>query len=199
KLEPDGSARLQYDQATERPDPWRRVMPESTSYSLSFSHGHRLPNENEPGAPSGSIALPPLFGDWVDRFEIFAGEVDGRRSALKVWEVQYGAEAQVRLEKKGANDKHTGTGVNIVRYKSEHDHKPTLYGYDLKTEGIRVPFNDSRLRKLADAVFEALWADDTLKSHLQDQYLRYLLQTERWPDQGELTLYDLRTAGELLA
>lgn len=205
KLLPDGSVRLSMaDEGKGLPNPWRRVSPDSTSYPLSCAVGGALRSENGVSPSSDMLQLPPLFPGLLEELHVFAGEVGGQRSALAVWEVHYAAEARVILlpGPRGKDDPYAGTGTNLVRYESEHDHEPTLYGYDLTTEGLRIPFNEERLAEVADSLFTELWNDEDRQRHLQDQYLRYLLKSEKWPLEGAdpaLNAFDLRTVADLIS
>lgn len=205
RLQPDGSVRLQMaDKGTEMPDPWRRVSPDSTSYPLSCAVGGPLQRDGADAPSSASMEVPPLFPGVLDQLCFYAGEQDGQRSAIFVWEVHYGAEARVILvpDQRGKKDPHAGTGANLVRYESEQDHKPLLYGYDLTTEGVRVPFGEARLEAVATELFDTLWAEDDSRRHLQDQYLRFLLKSERWPLDGvnpAVNAFDLRTVADLVS
>lgn len=205
RLLPDGSVRLTMADVGRRlRDPWRRVSPDSTSYPLSCAVGGPLRSEGEVSPASDVLRLPPLFPGLIDGLHVFAGEVGGRRSALAVWEVHYAAEARVILlpGPRGKDDPHAGTGTNLVRYENEHDQEPTLYGYDLTTEGVRVPFNEERLAEVADSLFEQLWNAPDRQRHLQDQYLRYLLKSEKWPLEGAapaLNAFDLRIVADLIS
>lgn len=205
-LQPDGSVRLQMGDAGEKkPDPWRQVSPDSTSYALSCAVGGPLTAKDGTKAPSSArMAVPPLFPGVLDELCFYAGERDGRRSAIFVWEVHYGAEARVVLvpDPRGKNDPHAGTGTNLVRYESENDQEPLLYGYDLTTEGVRVPFGEERLTAVATELFDSLWADEDGRRHMQDQYLRFLLKSEPWPLDGvepAVNAFELRTVAELLS
>jgi hypothetical protein len=178
-------------------NPWRRVLPDSNSYPLSSAYVR--PHPQAEGAPK--LSLPPLFPGLLDTLQPFWGEVGGKRSALDVWEIHYGAEATVRLRADRPGDPFAGTGHALVRYRNGFDHKPTLYGYDLTTEGLRVPYDADRLQETAAAVFADVWADPFRQAHLQDQYLRYLLKTEGWPQGAPepMNVFDVRLAAELIS
>lgn len=184
-----------------RVNPWRRVLPESNSYPLSSAYVRPHETASTLSGDAGALMLPPLFPGLLDELRVFFGEVDGRRSALDVWEIHYGAEATVKLKASKAGDPHAGTGHVLVRYQGGPDKKPTLYGYDLTTEGLRVPYDLGRLEETAAAVFAEVWANPVWQSHLQDQYLRYVLKTESWPAGGPepLNVFDVRLAAELIS
>jgi hypothetical protein len=184
-----------------RTNPWRRVSPDSTSYPLSSAYVRPFADRGGPVPDAGGVELPPLFPGLLDEVRLYCGEVEGRRSAMDVWEIHYGAEATVRLKPQRAGDPHAGTGHALVRYHSDHDREPTLYGYDLTTEGLRVPYDRDRLAETAAAVFDQVWADPFRQSHLQDQYLRYLLKTESWPAGAAdpMNVFDVRVAADLIS
>ncbi len=182
-------------------NPWRRVLPDSTSYPLSSAYVRPFEDAAGPAPDAGGVELPPLFPGLLDTLRLYCGEVEGRRSAVCVWEIHYGAEATVKLKARKAGDPHAGTGHALVRYHSEHDREPTLYGYDLTTEGVRAPYDPARLAETAAAVFDEAWADPLDRNHLQDQYLRYLLKTESWSAGAAepMNVFDVRVAAELLS
>src|SRR5207253_3209638 len=125
-----------------------------------------------------------------------------RRSLLHLYEVQYGAEATIYLKSKGPNDAHAGLGHNLIRYISEHDGRPALYGHDVITEGLRICCPEERLRPLAVAVLARVMADPGAGTHVQDQYLRFLLKFQGWPTEGvgqPLTAFDQRRVANMLA
>lgn len=184
-----------------RVNPWRRVLPDSNSYPLSSAYVRAHREGEQTSADAGPIALPPLFPGLLEELRLYCGEVGGQRSALDVWEIHYGAEATVRLRAESTGDPHAGTGYALVRYRNGFDQQPTLYGYDLTTEGLRVPYDAARLEEAAAAVFAEVWADPVRQSHLQDQYLRYLLKTETWPPGAPdpMNVFDVRVAAELIS
>lgn len=183
---PDGSVELRQlrEEATAQAqqalleDGWRVVSPDSNSYPLSFSAVHPL------GEARLRVPVPPLFGSLVQPLEYYYGEQDGQRSRLAAWEVQYGAEATIVLHKRHpqGEDPQAGRGHNLVRYVSEHDGEPLLYGYDLCTEGLRVPYDPQVLSQAVQAIAQQQWADVRTQVHLQDQFLRYLLKSEPWAE-----------------
>lgn len=180
--------------------PWRQVSPDSSSYPLSFSYARPARLQGEPAPEFDRIILPPLFPGLLKDFRLYCGELDGRRSALEAWEVYYGAEAQVRLIPLRRNDPHAGTGTNLVRYDNEHDGRPTLYGYDMVTEGLRVPYAPDAVRATAEQVIGSLSEGGQLV-HLQEQFVRYLLKSGDWPKEGlasPLTSFDRRRVADLI-
>jgi hypothetical protein len=217
ELLPDGEVRVRYSPGGKSPpvqasdhyrrtrdakvNPWRRVLPDSTSYPLSSAYVQPYQTDAGTAVNAGAVALPPLFPGLLDTLRLYCGEVEGRRSAISVWEIHYGAEATVKLKAVKAGDPHAGSGHVLVKYKSEHDGKPTLYGYDMTTEGLRAPYDAERLAETAAAVFDELWADDSSQSHVQDQYLRYLLKTEIWPagPADPMNVFDVRVAADLIS
>ena len=212
-FKPDGSVDLRFGSKREQldklyPDKVRSVSPDSNSYPLSFSVVKVNTAEQEEVEPRHRLELPPLFKGLVNNLDFYYGEVGENRSMLNVWEVQYGAEARIRLLpdeqllRQGRKDPHAGMGQNTVRYISEHDGKPTLYGYDLRTEGVRVPYSYEQLRTVAESLFEEIWNDPKRKTHLQDQYLRFLLKSSSWQPKGvehPLTAFDLRKVADIIA
>lgn len=184
-------------------DPWRRVLPDSNSFPLSSAYVRPHQEGEEISPDAGGINLPPFFPGLLDELRLYCGEVDGRRSALDVWEIHYGAEASVKLRSERPRDPHAGTGHALVRYfgGDENQRLPTLYGYDLNTEGLRAPYDPNCLEENAQAVFDELWNEPNQRNHLQDKYLRYLLKTETWPAGAPdpMNLFDVRVAAELIS
>lgn len=162
------------DQVPPVDERWRHVSSESSSYPLSFAVA--LPNHK----PQCSSRLAPLFSGLLEDVEFYFGEVEGERSYLSAHEVHYGSEATIHLVPKGRHDPHGGTVHMNVRYVSEHDGEPLLYGFDLDTEGIRVPYSERRLREVAEAVWEVVCEDESAKRHIQDQFLRFLMKSGGW-------------------
>jgi hypothetical protein len=181
----------------------RRVSAESVSYPLSFAVVRRYdPQTGLDTVPGASVRLPPLFPGLADTVEGFFGEVGASRSVLRVHEAHYGAEATIKLIPQGQNDRHAGHVPVNVRYVSEHDGRPVLYGHDLTTEGVRVGHDPAALGALADSLATRFLADDRLATHYQDQFFRYLLKTRPWPGTGvadPVNLFDARTLADLLA
>lgn len=200
----DGSIRLRYDpkETVRKQDPeMRTVDPNSNSYPLSFS----IAKPRHDVESNDIVSLPPIFRGLVEELEFFYGEVDGKPAQIQAWEVYYGAEAHVRLlpnGNQGSKDRHAGMGHDRIRFISEHDGKPTFYGYDLETEGLRARYDRDRLTEVARRILDDVLQDPAQLSHLQDQYLRFLLKTEAWPLQGvaePITVYDQRTLADLIA
>ena len=184
-----------------RVNPWRRVSPDSTSFPLSSAYVRPYEKDAVVADSARPIPLPPLFPGLLDELRPYCGEVEGQRSALDVWEIHYGAEATIKLLPNRVNDPHAGTGHALVRYHGGPDEQPTLYGYDLTTEGLRAPYDPALLEATATAVFEEVWADSFRQSHLQDQYLRYLLKTGSWPPGAAdpMNVFDVRVAADLIS
>lgn len=174
---------------------WRVVSPETTSYPLSFSI-------TSPQGPAGrQVHLPPLFGALVPDLEYFFGEHREQRSRLNVWEIEYGAEATIVLHKTNYRDQKAERGLNLVTYASEYDGQPLLYGFDMRTEGLRVPYNRDVLQELTAQIMAGLRQDASQATHLQDQFLRFLLKNEPWTTgvEGGLTPFSQRLMGDVLA
>lgn len=204
-LQPDSSVKLSYDYSgnfTQKNPEARPISPDSNSYPLSFSVVLLNIVDGQKIVPKETLQLPPWFKGLADSLEFYYGEVGENRSLLKVWEVQYGAEARIKLLSQKKNDPHAGIGQNRVKYISEHDGQATLYGYDLQTEGIRIPYERDRLRQLAEQLFDEIWQDSKRQHHLQDQYLRFLLKSSSWQPKAlknPLNDFDLRKAADLIA
>lgn len=199
RRKPDGSVQLAYQDDAEKQQlmkqqDWRVVSPESTSYPLSFAVTQAA------GETQQAVALPPLFGPLIPDLQYFFGEKHGERSRLNVWEIQYGAEATVVLHKVNPQDKKAERGINRVTYASEHDGQPMLYGYDMRTEGLRVPYDREVLQDVSEQLTKKLLADEQQSAHLQDQYLRYLLKNEPWTAgvEGGLTPFSQRLMADVL-
>ena len=120
-------------------------MPRALQHLQDAPHD---PEANGPAPTKQVLSLPPLFRGLAEEVEFFFGEVGERRSLLRLYEVQYGAEATIYLKSKRPNDTHAGLGHNLIRYVSEHDGRPVLYGHDVVTEGLRVRCPEDRLRDL---------------------------------------------------
>ncbi|WP_218916376.1 DEAD/DEAH box helicase [Calidithermus chliarophilus] len=197
KYQPDGSVRLIFrTDPAKLPEGYRHVSPDSDSYPLSFSLVRHQGPAQQP------LRLPPYFPGLFDTVEPYYGEVNATRSYLEAWDVYYGAEATIKLMRKIPNDPHARTGYNLIRYASEHDRKPLLYGYDLTTEGVRAPYNPDVLERTARVLFEELQADGQQKRHLQDQFLRFILKHETWPIGGvenPINRFDQRKAADLIS
>ena len=181
---------------------WRRISPDSTSYALSFAHARPALTTEGASPESSRIDLPPLFAGLVDSLVVYCGEVDQCRSTLEIWEAHYGSESHLRSLRDAPSDPMPPPASVFVRYKSEHDGRPVLFGYDLRSEGVGVPYDRSRLAEAAEALLEEAWRSEEQRAHLQDQFLRYLLKTERWPvvDGVEsLTTFEARTVAELVS
>jgi hypothetical protein len=194
----DGSVAIRHFEEQPPAKTWRRISPESTSYPLSFS----VVRPHAGSVPAERVVMPPLFRGWIDDLEVYCGEVEGRRSALEAWEVHYGAEAQVRMVPNRGGDPHAQAGVNLVRYIGGPDKEPTLYGYDLTTEGLRVRYDADTLERLASDLVERLRGAPGTAAHLEDEFLRYLLKSEEWPvgeAEAPLTGFDRRVVADLLA
>jgi hypothetical protein len=201
----DGSVDLRYDaDGSFRQDPRsRQVLPDSASVPLSFCVVAPYDPAAKGPAPARQVfSLPPLFRGLAEEVEFYFGEAGERRSLLRLYEVHYGAEATIYLKSKGARDAHAGIGHNAIRYVSEHDGRPVLYGHDVVTEGLRVCCPEDRLRSLAADLLAQARADPAGSAHVQDQYLRFLLKFHDWPVEGvgqPLTTFDRRKVADLIA
>lgn len=176
---------------------WRPVSPDSNSFSLSFSYARPKADDQDQRAPSKeTVALPPVYDGLVEEIDFYFGEKQQKRSAIKVWEAHYGAEASIQLASKNPEDPHAGRGDLEVEYISEHDGDPILYGYDLETEGLKIPYDKGRLEDLAQELYEDIFEERAARLHLQDQYLRYILKSESW---SQLNKFDQRRAADLIS
>ncbi|UBV45513.1 hypothetical protein LAJ19_21555 (plasmid) [Deinococcus taeanensis] len=175
-------------------DDWRIISPESTSYPLGFSAAR------PEGAPSHEVKLPPLFGRLIPHLQYFWGGHEGLQSRLNIWEIQYGAESTIVMHKVNPQDTKAERGMNTVTYASEHDGLPLLYGYDMRTEGLRVPYDREVLDRLTATLTQRLLADEARGAHLQDQFLRYLLKCEPWTAdvEGGLNAFTQRLMADVL-
>ncbi len=176
---------------------WRPVSPDSNSFSLSFSYARPKTDNNDQWAPSKeTVALPPVYGKLIEDVDFYFGEKGQERSAIKVWEAHYGAEASIRLASKESDDPHAGQGDLEVEYISEHDGDPILYGYQLETEGLKMPYDKDLLEDLARVLYEDIYREQASRLHLQDQFLRYILKSESW---SQLNKFDRRRAADLIS
>ncbi len=176
---------------------WRPVSPDSNSFSLSFSYARPKTDDNDQRAPSKeTVALPPVYGSLIEDVDFYFGEKGQKRSAIKVWEAHYGAEASIRLASKESDDPHAGQGDLEVEYISEHDGDPILYGYQLETEGLKMPYDKDLLEDLAQELYEDIFQEQASRLHLQDQFLRYILKSESW---SQLNKFDRRRAANLIS
>lgn len=203
---PDGSVRVHYDHNSwyRNNDPTtRQIAPDSTSYPLTFSVVRQMdPDTGRPTRPAARRLLPSLFPGLADSVECFGGEVEGERSVLRVHEAYFGAEAALKLVRRGNNDRLAAARYLDVRYVSEHDGRPTLFGHDLTTEGIRLGYDPARVEELAGSLWDHLREDPGLWTHAQDQFFRYLLKSRPWAVPGvadPLNQYDIRLVADLLA
>lgn len=117
---------------------------------------------------------------------------------LSVYEVHYAADATIRLLGR-RDDPHAGATFSRVRFLSEHDGRPVLYGHDLTTEGLRLPYSAAALEELAGQLLDLTRQDRPLQLHVQDQFLRYLLKTTPWPVESAMNQWDVRVAADLIA
>lgn len=180
---------------------WRYVSPDSNSIPLSFSVVQPLKDQGGKVVPPRSTAaLPPLFGGLLRPLEYYYGDHDGERSRLCAWEIHYGAETTTVLVSRGQNDVHAGRGYNIVRYVNGKDQTSLLYGYDLTTEGMRLPYDQEVLTNVVDDLFQEMQVHEERRRHLQDQFLRYLLKSEAWSGGGEegLNVFEQRQLADVL-
>ena len=183
-------------------DPWRRVSPESSSFSLSFSHVLLHRDGAAEIAPTFSLPLPPLFPGLLDRIDGFCGGDDDARAPVRVWEAHYAAEARVVLLANRWEDDQAGAVSQTVAYTDGSSGVPLLYGHDLETEGLAAPFDLVLLRSAVEAVRGEWWQDESRRTHLQDQFLRHALKTDGWPGSGAeppLNVFEIRLATDLLA
>jgi hypothetical protein len=176
---------------------WRPVSPDSKSFSLSFSYARPKADDQGERVPSKrTIALPPVYDGLVEDVDFYFGEKEQKRSAIKVWEAHYGADASIQLASRGPEDLHAGRGDLEVEYISEHDGAPILYGYKLETEGLKIPYDKVRLEDLARELYDDIFQEEAARLHLQDQFLRYILKSESW---SHLNKFDRRRAAELIS
>jgi hypothetical protein len=176
---------------------WRPVSPDSNSFSLSFSYARPKADRQGERAPlKETVALPPVYDGLVEDINFYFGEKEQKRSAIKVWEAHYGAEASIQLASKGPEDPHAGRGDLEVEYISEHDGAPILYGYELETEGLKIPYDKNRLEDLAQELYDDIFEEKAARLHLQDQFLRYILKSESW---AQLNKFDQRRAADLIS
>jgi hypothetical protein len=198
-----GRAEVKYDRdGSGMPDPWRLVSPDSTSQPLSFAHVRLAEANNAEVAPGFTVTLPPLFPGLVDVFEGYCGTTATGRAPLAVWEVHYGAEARLQLVPKGRDDGHARPISTSVAYRNGADNSPLLYGNDVETEGLAVPYDREVLGAAVEAVFEKWRHDERRSNHVQDQFLRHLLKTEPWPTAGAdppLSVFEIRLAADVLS
>lgn len=159
---------------------WRRISPDSDSFALKFSL------VDAKGHPQQALELPPLFKGLLDQLDPFYGQPGREASSLSTYEAYYGAEATIKLIPISRNDPAARTGYTTVRFVSkpkgsDGPQVPTIYGYDLQTEGLRAVYDPERLKQVAKEVFSELWSKPSERHHLQDQMLRFLLKEEPWP------------------
>ncbi len=201
----DGTVNVVYEPSadarkTKFGEGWRHVSPDSNSIPLSFSVVRPLTGPAGQVVPPRSTAvLPPLFGSLLRPLEYYYGDHAGERSRLCAWEIHYGAETTTVLVGRGPNDEHAGRGYNIVRYVNGQDNTSLLYGYDLTTEGMRLPYDQEVLTSLVETLVQDMQAHDERRRHLQDQFLRYLLKSVPWSG-GEdgLNVFEQRQMADVL-
>lgn len=183
--------------------PWRRVSPDSSSDSLSFSHVRLSRTEAGEVEPAFRLRLPPVYPGVLDELDGYCGNDADSRAPVQVWEVHYGAEARVVLRPNGPQDDQAGTVGTTVAYTNDADNDaPLLYGHDLATEGLAAPFDRGALQGAVEAVFAAWWDDTHRRSHIQDQFLRHMLKTQSWPApavEPPLNVFEIRLATDLLS
>lgn len=202
---PDGTVNVTYvpsaeDRKTKFGEGWRHVSPDSNSVPLSFSVVRPLTGTGGQALPPRATAvLPPLFGRLLRPLEYYYGDLNGERSRLCAWEIHYGAETTTVLVARGQQDEHAGRGHNVVRYINDKDRTSLLYGYDLTTEGMRLPYDQEVLTGLVETLVQEMQEHEERRRHLQDQFLRYLLKSVPWGGGEEgLNVFEQRQMADIL-
>lgn len=181
-----------YDEA--RPSPIITGAPSSGSVPLNHDcraqlRGFTLVNADKTLAkPLPVEALPNL----VASVSAHAGKgVETSRSGLSVAQVYWGADAEVRFDRRGEE----ASSIAQV-FIAPSTKKPLLHGYQMETEGIRFQLDRSQLDGFVNAKIAALREDDAERKWRAAQFSRY--QIESGARRFGLSAYEARRGADLI-
>ncbi|POF62922.1 hypothetical protein CFR73_01690 [Novacetimonas maltaceti] len=132
----------------------------------------------------------PLAG--MGRVTAFTGSARHARSGLHVARVFWGADAEIRFDKRGVD------AVNISQtFVAPTDGRPLLHGYQVETEGLRFSIDERRLEACTTAMLDLFETNAGERCWHKTQFLRYLINSKgRTLGFG---INHLRIAADLLA
>jgi hypothetical protein len=128
---------------------------------------------------------------WVDKAEGFRGRGVGSQSTgLKVARVYWGADSEVRIADRNADD---------IPFRQTFLHptsgKVLLHGYDMETEGVRIHLKSDQLDDFVDSEIERFKSDEGARRWHVAQFLRFLVES-RAQNLG-LNSYEARRGADL--
>lgn len=139
-------------------------------------------------AIAGSVGVPVIA-----RAEVHIGnETAGLSSGLDVARVFWGADAELRFDRRGVDP----LGISQI-FTDPVTNRPLLHGYQVMTEGLRFTVDPDALEAVVGAIVADFAEADGQRRWYEAQFLRYLVES-RGRAIG-ISGYDLRMGADIIS